>query len=417
VRARPPLQNNDAMTDTAPNAAQGPLAGLRVIELGSLIAGPFCGQLLADFGADVIKIEPPGVGDPIRRWGRQTEDGTALWWSVIGRNKRSVTIDLRVADGQALARDLIGTADIVVENFRPGTLERWGLGYEQLSRDHPGLIMARMSGFGQDGPYKGRAGFGSVGEAMGGLRYVTGSPELPPSRCGIAIGDSLTGIFGALGILMAVRHRDRTGVGQIVDAALYESVLAVMESLVPDFDQTDYVRERTGAILKGVAPSNVYPCSDGLSVVIGANGDGVFCRLTEAMNRPDLLADDAFRSHDQRARRQEELDDIISDWSRTLPSSHVLDLMEQNGVPAGLIYRAPEMISDPHFQARQSIIDVPHPSLGSVKMQNTFPRMTTTPGGVRWPGAPLGAHTEEVLGGLLGLDADRQAALRSGGTI
>jgi len=405
------------MSKGGDQAAGGALAGLRVIEFGSLIAGPFAGQLLADQGADVIKVEPPGHGDPLRQWGSGKVDGEGLWWAVIGRNKKSVTIDLRRAEGQALARRLVVGADIVIENFRPGTMERWNLGYEHLSQDNVGLIMARMSGFGQTGPYSRRAGFGSVGEAMGGIRYVTGDPEKPPARCGVSIGDSLTAMFGTIGILSALEARRRTGRGQVIDAALYESVLAVMENLVPEYDRLGLVRERSGSILPGVAPSNAYTCADGLSIVIGANADGVFSRLATAMGQPELAMPDAFGTHAGRAARQLELDRIIEDWTSSHSSEQIIVLMEENGVPAGLIYRAPEMIADPHFIARKAIVEVAHDRIGSVKMQNVFPRLLDTPGSIRWPGAALGQHNDIVFGTELGLSRAELEVLKRDGVI
>ena len=390
----------------------GPLRDLRVIEAGQLIAGPFCGQLLGDFGAEVIKIEPPRTGDPLRAWRRMNGDGPSLWWPIIARNKKSITLDLRRPAGQELARQLIGRADVLIENFRPGTMEKWNLGYDRLAAANPGLVMARMSGFGQTGPYSQQPGFGSIGEAMGGLRYVTGYPDRPPSRVGISIGDSLTALFGALGVLAALLARQRSGQGQIVDAALYESVLAVMECLVTEFQQTGQVRERTGATLPGVAPSNVYPCLDGVSVVIGANGNAVFARLCQAMNQPQLASEGRFATDEQRGARQQELDEIISSWSARLPSATVLGLMREFAVPAGLIYRAPEMLDDPQFAERSSVIEVRDALLGTIKMQGVFPRLSATPGTVRWSGPELGQHNDEIYRGTLGLSEKELADLR-----
>ena len=292
------------MTDKSAPEPTGPLAGLTVLEMGTLIAGPFCGQILGDFGATVIKIEDPGKGDPMRQWGRSLPQGHSPWWPVIGRNKQSVTLNLRSPEGQALARKLIAGADVLVENFRPGALEKWGLGYDVLSADNPGLVMARVSGFGQTGPYAQRAGYALVGEAMGGLRYVTGEPDRPPARAGISIGDSLAGLHAALGVMMALHGRHRTGRGQVVDAAIYESVLSVMENLITEYGLTGYIRERSGAVLPGIAPSNAYPTGDGALVVIGANQDTLFARLCEAMDRPDLAADPRFSGHAARGVHQ-----------------------------------------------------------------------------------------------------------------
>ena len=400
--------------NSAPKAT-GPLAGLRVIEMGSLIAGPFCGQILGDFGAEVIKLEDPGKGDPMRQWGRSLPGGHSPWWPVIGRNKRSVTLDLRKPEGQAIARRLILSAEVVVENFRPGALEKWGLGYEALSAEKPGLIMARVSGFGQTGPYSQRAGYALIGEAMGGLRHIMGEPDRPPARAGISIGDSLSGLHAALGVMMAMHHRNNTGQGQVVDAAIYESVLSVMENLITEFVATGYQRERSGSILPGIAPSNAYPTKSGDMVVIGANQDTLFERLTEAMGQPELAQ--KYKGHFERGLHQKVLDEIISAWTSTLETRDLLDLMEARGVAAGLVYKARDMLEDPQFQARQSIVETPHPYFGTVKMQNTFPMLTSTPGAVRWPGPDLGEHTSDVLTRVLGLSADDVAGLKARGVV
>lgn len=405
------------MSDTT----HGPLHGIRVIEMGTLIAGPFCGQLLGDFGAEVIKIEDPASGDPMRRWGSErlpgTDESVSLWWPIIARNKRSVTLDLRTDRGQRLARDLIATADVLVENFRPGTLERWGLGYDVLSQVNPGLVAARVTGYGQTGPYAPRAGFGSVGEAMGGLRHVTGDPGGPPSRVGISIGDSLAGVFSALGVSMALVARERTGRGQVVDTAIYEAVLAMMESLVPQYAKAGVTRERTGSTLPGVAPSNVYPTADGDTVVIGANRDTVFTRLAEVMGRADLLHDERYRDHDARGEHQEELDELIAAWSRSVGTQRLLDALHEGGVPAGLVYTARDMLDDEHFAAREAITSVMHRTLGDLPMQNVTPRLSGTPGTVRSLGPELGEHTDAVLETVLGLRADEIAALRHAGVV
>ncbi|MDR3511181.1 MAG: CoA transferase [Caulobacteraceae bacterium] len=392
---------------------RGPLKDLRVVEMGTLIAGPFCGQLMGDMGAEVIKIEPPGAGDPMRVWGR----GEPVWWEVIARNKKSVSINLRVPEGQALARRLIGKADILIENFRPGALEGWGLAPADLIREHPGLIVVRMSGYGQDGPYAGRTGFGGIGEAMGGWRNIVGDPDRPPSRMGVSIGDSLAATYGCLGALAALHHRERTGQGQIVDSALYESVLQVMESLVPEYSVAGIVRERSGSILPGIAPSNVYRCKDG-DYMIGANNDAIFARLAEAMGRPGLAADARYATHVARGAHQTELDELIEAWTGALTVDEVEALMLEHSIPAGRIYRAPEMIADPHFAAREAIVDVPHPRWPGLKMQNVFPKLSATPGAIRAI-APqtVGQHNAEVLGGLLGLGAADLAAMRAAGVI
>ena len=390
----------------------GALQGVRVIEMGQLIAGPFCGQLMADHGAEVIKVEQPEIGDPMRKWG-QSEP---LAWTIIGRNKKSVTLNLRTEAGQAVLRELASTADIVIENFRAGTVEKWGLGYDDLAAANPGLIMIRVSGFGQTGPYAPRAGYGSIGEAMGGMRNLAGDPSTPPSRIGLSIGDSLAATMACLGGVMALHRRASTGKGQVVDSAIYEAVLAMMESTIPEYTELNFTRERTGAILPNVAPSNVYPTTDG-DVLIAANQDTVFRRLAEAMGRPELGTDERYATHGARGERQEELDTLIADWSKSFSSKELLDVLEKHGVPGGKIYKAPDMLEDPHFKAREAIVDIDHPDYANLKMQNVFPKMSDTPGRINWPGPPLGAHNEEVYGGLLGKSAEDIAAMRDAGTI
>ena len=405
------------MTDKQPEARSGPLTDTRVIELGSLLAGPFCGQLLADMGAEVIKIEAPGQGDPMRIWGQEKANGRSLWWPIVARNKKSVTINCRVEEGQALVRSLVEKSDILLENFRPGTMERWGLGYDDLKSVNPGLIMIRVSGQGQTGPYAKRAGYGSIGEAMGGLRYVVGDPSTPPSRMGISIGDSLAATFAAVGGLAALHHRERTGEGQVVDSAIYEAVLAMMESLVAEYQQTGYIRERTGSILPNVAPSNVYPTSDGKMILIAANQDTVFRRFAAAMGRPEMADDARYSSHAARGERQEALDAEISEWTKTKTAEELTALMENNGVPVGKIYRAPDMLEDAHFKAREAIIKVMHPEIGELAMQNVFPKLSLTPGRVRHTGPELGEHNASVLGDILGMSAGEQQSLRERGIV
>jgi formyl-CoA transferase len=390
------------------------LHGIRVIELGQLLAGPFCGQLLGDMGADVIKVEPPVTGDPMREWGQGDEK---VNWEVIARNKRSVSANLRVPEGQALVRRLIAGADVVIENFKPGTMEKWGLGPDALLADNPGLIMARMSGYGQTGPYADRAGFGGIGEAMGGWRYIVGEPDRPPSRMGISIGDTLTATYGCMGVLAALHVRHQTGRGQVIDAALYESVLQVMEGLVPEYDRMGLIRERSGSILKGIAPSNVYRCRDG-EFMIGANKDSLWKRLAQAMGRPELGDDPRFATHIARGTNQDELDALIDAWTRTLGVDEVEILMAEYSIPAGRVYRAPDMLADPHFQAREAIIEVETERFGPLKMQSVFPRLSVTPGSVRRP-APsrVGQHNAEIYGNLLGLDTAELDALTERGVI
>ncbi|MCE3290995.1 MAG: L-carnitine dehydratase/bile acid-inducible protein [Caulobacter sp.] len=339
------------------------------------------------------------------------------WWPVIGRNKRSVTLNLRDPEGQAIARRLIAGADVLIENFRPGAMEKWGLGYEALAADNPKLVMARVSGFGQTGPYAQRAGYALIGEAMGGLRYITGEPDRAPARAGISVGDSLAGLHAALGTMMALHARERTGRGQVVDAAIYESVLSVMENLITEYGLTGYVRERSGSVLPGIAPSNAYPTADGALVVIGANQDTLFKRLCEAMGRPELSADPRYAGHAARGENQAALDALIGAWTATLTATDLLALMEANGVAAGRVYRAPDMLDDPQFAAREAIVETPHPVFGSVKMQNAFPKLSDTPGGVRWPGPGLGEHTDEVLGERAGVSAEDLVKLRERGVI
>jgi len=402
-------------TDEKPNT--GPLSDLRLIEMGTLLAGPFCGQLMGDFGAEVIKVEPPGKGDPMREWGQEKQHGMSLWWPVIARNKKSVTLNLREAEGQEIARELISKADFLLENFRPGTMERWNLSYEELKKINPGLIMIRVSGFGQTGPYSKRAGFGAVGESMGGLRYVCGDPETPPSRMGISIGDSLAATFACIGGLTALHHRERTGEGQVVDSAIYEAVLNMMESLITEYDQAKYIRERQGSILPNVAPSNVYPTKDDNMLLIAANQDTVFKRLTEAMDRPDLAEDEKYMTHSARGANQVELDDIISEWTKTIDAAELENMMSEYGIPSGKIYRAPEMLEDAHFKAREAIIKTQHPKFGELMMQNVAPKLSATPGSIRSPGPELGQHNEEIYRNVLNYDDDRIAALLAAGII
>lgn len=392
----------------------GPLSGLCVVEMGQLLAGPFCGQMLGDMGADVIKIEDPAKGDPLRQWGRELPQGNSLWWSIVGRNKRSITLNLREPEAQEIARRILSKADILIENFRPGTMERWGLGYAALQQLNPGLIMVRVSGFGQDGPYSQRAGYGAIGEAMGGLRYVVGDPSTPPSRVGISIGDTLAALFATIGSLAALREREASGHGQIVDSSIYESVLGVMESLVPEWQVSGYQRERSGAILPNVAPSNVYPTRDGKWVLIAANQDTVFGRLANVMGQPELASDPRYATHGARGNHQAELDGIVAEYTSSQTAEDLEAALEKHGVPAGKIFRPVDMLTDPQYQARESIISVDHPVLGPVSMQNVFPKLSRTAGVVRWPGPELGQHTAEVLAEI-GITDDELSTLREKG--
>ena len=386
--------------------------------MGSLLAGPFCGQLLGDFGAEVIKVEAPEDGDPMREWGRHRKEGKTLWWPIIARNKKSITLNLREEEGQDLARKLIAEADVLVENFRPGTMEQWGLGYDELSQANPGLVMVRVSGFGQTGPYRERAGFGSIGEAMGGIRHVTGFPDQPPPRAGISLGDSLAATFGALGALTALYNRDaQNGRGQVVDVGIYEAVLALMESTIPEYELAGEVRGRTGTILPFVAPSNIYPTREGSYVLIGANADNVFERLSEAIGYPDWPEDERYATHHARGERQEELDNMISDWTRERSVEEILSAMAEAGVPAGKLFTAADMVEDEQYAARENIVRVEDSEIGEFPMQNVVPRLTGTPGEVRWTGPKLGEHNEEVYGELLKLDHDERSDLVERGII
>ncbi|TZG29218.1 CaiB/BaiF CoA transferase family protein [Sphingomonas montanisoli] len=399
------------MTEVTNNGA---LKGIRVVEMGQLIAGPFCGQLLGDMGAEIIKVEPPEMGDPMRNWGHGDEK---LWWEVVSRNKKSVSANLRVPEGQEIVRKLVAHADILIENFKPGTLEKWGLSPETLHAINPRLIIVRVSGYGQSGPYSSRAGFGGIGEAMGGWRYIVGDPDRAPSRMGVSIGDSLAATYGCMGALAALHARQTTGKGQVVDSALYEAVLQVMESLVPEYMISGHVRKRTGSILEGVSPSNVYPCSDG-EYLIGANQDGIFARLAKAMGQPELAQNPRYATHVARANNLRELDDIIADWTRTLTVDQLEALMIEHSIPAGKIYRAAEMLEDPHFAARDALVEVDSPRWGKFKMQNAFPRLSDTPSSIRTT-APteIGQHNAEVFGALLGMNDDQIAGLKAQGAI
>jgi len=388
-----------------------PLDGLKIIELGALIAGPFCAKILAEFGAEVIKIEPPGHGDPLRKW-RYLKDGTSLWWHVQSRGKQSVCLDLRQPEGQEIARRLIRDADVLIENFRPGTLEAWGLGWDALSADNPGLIMVRISGYGQSGPYRERPGFGVIGEAFGGLRYVTGAPDRPPSRVGVSIGDTLSALYGVIGAMFALQHRQRDGRGQMVDVALYESVFSVMESMLPEFDAFGVIRERTGSILPGIAPTSAYRCSDGSYVLIAANGDSIFKRLAKAMGREDLATDPTFAHNDGRAARQAWLDAQIEAWTSARTREEVLAAMERAEVPASSICTIADIAADPHYAARNMIREIRLADGSTLKVPGVVPKLSATPGEFDGGGPALGEHTDPVPT-RLGYDAAMIADLRA----
>jgi len=398
-----------------PVPARRPLTGIRVLELGALIAGPFCAKILSEFGADVVKLEPPKIGDPLRKW-RHLEHGTSLWWHVQSRGKRSAAIDLRTAEGQAIARELAKRADIVVENFRPGTLEAWNLSYESLAAVNPGLIMVRISGYGQTGPYRERPGFGVIGEAVGGLRYVTGTPDRPPSRVGVSIGDTLSALYGVIGALMALESRRTSGRGQIVDVALYESVFSVMESMLPEFDRFDVIRERTGSILPGIAPTSAYRSADGSFILIAANGDSIFQRLCRAIGREDLARDQSLAHNDGRAARQQWLDDEIGRWTRTQSPDAVIAAMEAAEVPASKIYTIRDIVADAQYAAREMIREIRLADGSALKVPGVVPKMSATPGQVDGGGPALGEHTDEILREL-DYDAATIAALRARGVL
>jgi formyl-CoA transferase len=394
----------------------GPLTGLRVIELGVLLAGPFAGQLLGDMGAEVIKVELPGKGDPMREWGRELVNGQSLWWPVVARNKKSITLNLREERGQQLLYELIKEADVLIENFRPGTLEKWNLGYDTLKQINKKLIMVRVSGFGQTGPYAPRAGYGAIGEAMGGLRYVVGESDRPPARVGISIGDSLAASYATMGTLAALRARDSTGEGQMIDCAIYESVLAMMESLVTEYYKTDYIRQRSGSRLPNIAPSNVYPTQNG-EVLIAANQDTVFRRLAALMEQPELAQDPAYKDHVARGEHQDELDDLIAQWSRRYTSAELLEKLHEAGVPAGKIFTPPDMLENEHFKAREALVPHHHPVVGDLMMQNVVPRFSKTPGSIRTPAPELGEHNQAVYQGILNLSDEALQQLQEDGII
>jgi len=387
------------------------LAGLKVIEMGQLIAGPFAGKTLGDFGADVIKIEPPGAGDPLRNW-RLVKDGTSVWWQVQSRNKRSIALDLRSAEGQDIARRLIAQADVLVENFRPGTLEGWGLSYEELARDNPGLIMLRISGYGQTGPYRDLPGFGAIGEAMGGLRHLTGEPGRVPVRCGISIGDTLAALHGTIGVLTALHHRQNNGGrGQVIDVALHEAVFNVMESLIPEYSAFGAVRGPAGSALPGIAPSNAYRCADDAVVLIAGNGDSIFKRLMRTIGRADLADDPALADNAGRVRRVGEIDAAIEAWTLQRASAQALEALAEASVPAGRVYTAKDIAEDPHYRARDMILRQTTRDGHEVDVPGIVPKLLGTPGRVRSSAPGLGDDTDAVLGEL-GIGAGQIAALR-----
>jgi formyl-CoA transferase len=374
----------------------GPLNDIKVLELGQLIAGPFCTRILGEFGAQVIKIESPSGGDPLRRW-RKIYKEDSLWWLLQARNKQSITVNLKEEEGQKIVRQLAEDADVIVENFRPGAMEKWGLDYESLSEKNPGLVMVRLSGYGQTGPYRDRPGFGAIGEAMGGVRHVTGYPDRPPVRVGISLGDAVASLYGVIGTLMALKHRDTAGKGQVVDVALYEAVFSLMESMVPEFDYYDFIRERTGSALPGIAPSNSYLTKDGRYVVIGANGDSIFKRMMFAIGRDDLASDPELTHNDGRALRSDELDKVIGDWCAQYDLDQVLTILEKAEVPSGKIYDASDIVSDVHYKARDMIQKFQLSDDEDLLVPGIVPKLSKTPGTTRWLGPSLGEHTTEIL--------------------
>ncbi len=395
---------------TLNDMAPGALAGLKVVEMGQLIAGPFAGKTLGDFGADVIKIEAPGAGDPLRNW-RMIQDGTSVWWQVQSRNKRSIALDLRSAEGQDIARQLIAQADVLVENFRPGTLEGWGMDYETLLKDNPGLVMLRISGYGQTGPYRDLPGFGAIGEAMGGLRHLTGEPDRVPVRCGISIGDTLAALHGTIGVLTALYHRKvNGGKGQVIDVALHEAVFNVMESLIPEYSAFGAVREPAGSALPGIAPSNAYRCADGVVLVAG-NGDSIFKRLMTVIGRDDLGTDPALADNAGRVKRVDELDAAIGAWTATRTVTDVLAQLGEAKVPAGRVYTAKDIAEDPHYRARDMILKQQTRDGHEVEVPGIVPKLMGTPGRVRSSAPKLGDDTDAVLREL-GLPEGEIAALR-----
>ena len=394
----------------------GPLKGVKVIELGGFIAGPYAASLFAQFGADVIKVEPPGEGDPLRRW-RKLHNGTSLWWYSLSRNKKSITLNLKSEEGRRILRLLLEKADVLVENFRPGTLEGWGLGWEELSRLNPGLVVVRISGYGQTGPYRDRPGFGAIAEAVGGLRYITGYPDRPPVRVGVSLGDTLAALYAVIGALVALHHRNvNGGRGQVVDAALYEAVFAVTESLLPEYSKAGLVRERSGASLPGISPSNTYTCGDGGYVVIGGNADGIFKRLMRAIGRSDLADDPALAHNDGRVARNDEIDAAISDWTSRNSLSDVLAVLEAAEVPVGKIYTAADIHADPHYRERGTIESATLPDGQVMEIPSVVPQLSATPGRTAWLGPALGAHADEVLESL-GVDAAARESLRAARVI
>lgn len=409
---------SSVMQSERPEHAPRPLAGVRVLEMGQLLAAPFASALLAWFGAEVIKIEPPRTGDPLRKW-RKLHNGTALWWYALARNKKCITLNLKDPGGQEIVRRLVRQVDVVLENFKPGTLEKWGLGYEALKAINPQVIMTRVSGYGQDGPYAARPGFANVAEGFSGLRYVTGYPDRPPARPNLSLGDTLAGLHAALGILMALYHRDAkgTGQGQMVDVAIYEACFNLLESVIPEYDKLGVIRERQGSKISGIVPTATYPTSDGQYIIIGGNGDSIYKRLMLAAGREDLAHDPALAHNEGRVAREAEIDAAIEAWTRSHTYAELSAILEKAQVPAGPIYNAADMLNDPHYQARNLFEEVELSPGDTVKLPTFVPKLSETPGGTEWLGPTLGAHNQEVYGELLGLSAVEIERLHSNGVI
>ena len=393
----------------------GPLQGYRVVELGQLLAGPFAGCMLGYFGAEVIKIEPPAGGDPIRRW-REMRDDTSLWWRSIARNKKSVTVDLKTPKGVALVKRLIDSADVVIENFRPGVVEKWGLGPDEFKQSNPKLVYARISGYGQDGPYASKPGFASVCEGMSGFRYVNGQPGETPMRPNLSIGDTISGIHAALGITLALLEQKQSGEGQVVDVALYESMFNLMEAVVPEYDGAGVIREPSGSTVTGIVPTNTYKCRDGKFVVIGGNGDSIFQRLMTAAGFPDMADDPRLASNPGRVEHEAEIDKALSNWCAGNDAATILQILEEARVPSGPIYNVEDMVNDKHFQQR-GLFEQVEINGQPLKIPAILPKLKRTPGQTRWPGPELGSHNQEVFGELLGLDDDALAELRKEAVI
>jgi len=393
-----------------------PLSGVRVIELGTLIAGPFCSRILAEFGAEVIKIELPKVGDPLRNW-RILHNGTSLWWYVQSRNKKCISLDVRTEPGLEVVKNLLKESDVLIENFRPGTLAKWGLTSEVLKELNPHLIVSHISGYGQTGPYSNRPGFGAIGEAMGGLRYLTGYPDLPPVRVGISLGDSVAALYSVIGILLALYYRDtRNGGGQEIDIALYEAIYSLMEGLVPEYDKKGVIRERTGSAFPGVVPTNTYLTKDKRYVVLAANGDNIFQRLLKVMGREDLIGDKRFLTNEDRVRNRDIVEALIEEWVSQKTLEDCLQILNENAIPAGRIYNAEDIVHDPHYQARGMVLEVEHVELGKVKVPGIVPKLSQTPGQIKWLGPKIGQHNLELLK-KIGLSEDQIKEMEERGVI